>query len=62
MAEKDHKPRPPLKPLEGDKDLYYIKGLRRDEAEMERFRESVIEDASRLRTEEKTASKSLVVR
>lgn len=58
MADKNHKPGPPLKPLEGDKDLYYIKKLRRDEAEMDRFRESVIQDADRLKSENRASTQS----
>lgn len=55
MPEKDRRPRPPLRPLESDKDLYILENLRRDTKEEQRFREAVIQEVEKLGSKDKPA-------
>ena len=55
MADRDRRPRPPLKPLKGDRDLYVLEKLQRDPAEERRFWEAVIQEANKLHSQDKPA-------
>lgn len=57
MPDKDKERAAPLEPIESDKDLYHLANLRRDKFEMKRFTEAVIQDAERLKTEQKKSKK-----
>jgi hypothetical protein len=51
----DRKPRPPLKPLKADKGLYVLENLERDPAEEQRFWEAVVQETTKLESQDKPA-------